>query len=100
MDWLRPEPGVFDGLRALDGLWLEETLADTTAEVTYQHGLDQTVAAVDAATPLPPSSSGRSGRGDPAHRKDPRQGLLMPPKSTYFTPKLRTGLVIRDLSTG
>ncbi len=24
-----------------------------------------------------------------------REGLLMPPKSTFFTPKLRTGLVIR-----
>jgi uncharacterized protein (DUF1015 family) len=23
--------------------------------------------------------------------------LLMPPKSTFFTPKLRTGLVLRDL---
>ena len=26
-----------------------------------------------------------------------REGLLMPPKSTFFTPKLRTGLVLRDL---
>ncbi|HAN34160.1 MAG TPA: hypothetical protein DCQ52_01525, partial [Acidimicrobiaceae bacterium] len=24
--------------------------------------------------------------------------LLMPPKSTFFTPKLRTGLVLRPLS--
>ncbi len=38
-DWLTPKPGAFDGVRALDGLWLEETLADTSAEVTYQHGL-------------------------------------------------------------
>ena len=26
-----------------------------------------------------------------------REGLLMPPKSTFFTPKLRTGLVVRSL---
>ncbi len=26
-----------------------------------------------------------------------REGLLMPPKSTFFTPKLRTGFVIREL---
>jgi uncharacterized protein (DUF1015 family) len=26
-----------------------------------------------------------------------REGLLMPPKSTFFTPKLQTGLVIRSL---
>ena len=26
-----------------------------------------------------------------------REGLLMPPKSTFFTPKLRTGFVLRPL---
>ncbi len=26
-----------------------------------------------------------------------REGVLMPPKSTFFTPKLRTGFVIRPL---
>jgi uncharacterized protein (DUF1015 family) len=26
-----------------------------------------------------------------------REGVLMPPKSTFFTPKLRTGLVLRPL---
>ena len=26
-----------------------------------------------------------------------REGLLMPPKSTFFTPKLRTGLFVRPL---
>ena len=26
-----------------------------------------------------------------------REGMLMPPKSTFFTPKLRTGFVIRPL---
>jgi uncharacterized protein (DUF1015 family) len=27
-----------------------------------------------------------------------REGVLMPPKSTFFTPKLRTGLVIRSVA--
>ena len=97
-DWLVPKPGAFDGLRALDGLWLEETLADSTAEVTYQHGLDQSVAAVrggeaTAAVLIRPVSVEEI-------RRTAEEGLLMPPKSTYFTPKLRTGLVIRDLGSG
>jgi uncharacterized protein (DUF1015 family) len=97
-DWLVPKPGAFDGLRSLDGLWLEETLAGTGAEVTYQHGLDQTVAAVrngeaTAAVLIRPVSVQEI-------RRTAEEGLLMPPKSTYFTPKLRTGLVIRDLSAG
>lgn len=97
-DWLVPQPGAVDGLRALDGLWLEETLADSTAEVTYQHGLDQSVAAVrggeaTAAVLIRPVSVEEI-------RRTAEEGLLMPPKSTYFTPKLRTGLVIRDLGSG
>ncbi|MFZ8902211.1 MAG: DUF1015 domain-containing protein, partial [Ilumatobacteraceae bacterium] len=30
-------------------------------------------------------------------RRTADEGLLMPPKSTFFTPKLRTGPVIRPL---
>jgi hypothetical protein len=97
-DWLVPQPGAFDGLRALDGLWLEETLAGTGADVTYQHGLAETLAAVrggdaTAAVLIRPVSVEEI-------RRTAEEGLLMPPKSTYFTPKLRTGLVIRDLGSG
>ena len=31
-------------------------------------------------------------------RRTADEGLLMPPKSTFFTPKLRTGLVVRPLA--
>jgi uncharacterized protein (DUF1015 family) len=31
-------------------------------------------------------------------RRTADEGLLMPPKSTFFTPKLRTGLVVRPLN--
>ena len=97
-DWLTPMPGAFDDVRALDGLWLEETLGDSSAEVTYQHGLDQVVDAVHtgratAAILIRPVSVEEI-------RRTADERLLMPPKSTFFTPKLRTGLVIRDLSAG
>ncbi len=39
--WLTPRAGAFEGLRALDGLWLEHLLDDTTADVTYQHGIHE-----------------------------------------------------------
>lgn len=92
---LTPRPGAFGGLRALDGLWLEHTLGDAV-DVDYQHGLPQTLAAVrdgraDAAVlirPVPVSEIERTAR----------EGVLMPPKSTFFTPKLRTGFVVRPLT--
>ena len=94
-DWLVPKPGAFDDVRALDGLWLEETLEGSAAEVTYQHGLPEVVAAVregraSAAVLIRPVSVDEI-------RRTAEEGLLMPPKSTYFTPKLRTGLVLRRL---
>ena len=92
---LIPRPGAFDGIRSLDGAWLEATLDGVEAQVTYQHGLAEVVDAV------------RTGEAAAAILIRPvdiveiertaRQGLLMPPKSTFFTPKLRTGLVVRPL---
>jgi uncharacterized protein (DUF1015 family) len=92
---LDPKPGVFDGVRALDGAWLEHALAGVPADVTYQHGVAETLAAVergdaDAAVLIRPVSVAEIER-------TAREGLLMPPKSTFFTPKLRTGFVLREL---
>jgi len=96
-EWLVPRPGAFDGVRALDGAWLEHALAGSSAQVTYQHGLDEvlaelkgegTLARHTAAVLIRPTSLDEI-------RRTAREGLLMPPKSTFFTPKLRTGLVIR-----
>ena len=50
-EWLTPRPGAFDGVRALDGAWLEQPSPATAAEVTYQHGLDEVVAAVGVGAP-------------------------------------------------
>jgi uncharacterized protein (DUF1015 family) len=91
--WLRPRQGAFEGVRAIDGALLEHALEGTDVEVAYQHGADHVVDAV------------RSGRavagvlirpvGVPEIERTAREGLLMPPKSTFFTPKLLTGLVVR-----
>jgi uncharacterized protein (DUF1015 family) len=94
-EWMRPKAGAFDGVRALDGVWLEHALTATGAEVTYQHGIDEVLAAVEggaavAAVLIRPVSIAEIER-------TAREGVLMPPKSTFFTPKLRTGLVIREL---
>jgi uncharacterized protein (DUF1015 family) len=94
-EWLRPRPGAFDGVRAIDGEWLEHALAGTPAIVTYQHGLEETVAAArsgaaTAAVLIRPVSIAEIER-------TARDRLLMPPKSTFFTPKLRTGLVLREM---
>lgn len=88
-----PIPGAFDGVRALDGAWLEATLGEVP--VTYQHGLAETLAAVDdgraeCAVLIRPVSVTEIER-------TAREGLLMPPKSTFFTPKLKTGFVLRPL---
>ncbi|MCE3274816.1 MAG: hypothetical protein K0R13_671 [Propionibacteriaceae bacterium] len=93
---LHAKPGRFDGVRALDGGWLETALADLPLTVTYQHGLDETLSEVEngrasAAVLIRPVNVAEIER-------TAREGLLMPPKSTFFTPKLKTGIVIRSLT--
>ncbi|MDJ0771109.1 MAG: DUF1015 domain-containing protein [Ilumatobacter sp.] len=94
--WLTPRPGAFDDVRPLDGVWLEHLLDATSASVTYQHGVDELTAllagddSVTAAVLIRPV-------GVAEIERTAREGLLMPPKSTFFTPKLLTGLVIRPL---
>jgi len=87
--------GAFDGVRAIDGAWLEHAMTGSAAEVDYQHGLDEVAAAVEsgrasAAVLIRPVSVAEIER-------TAREGALMPPKSTFFTPKLRTGFVVRPL---
>ena len=93
--WLVPKPGAFDGVRALDGAWLEHALAGTAAQVSYQNGLDPMLDAVKsgdftAGVLIRPTSIAEILR-------TAREHLLMPPKSTFFTPKLRTGFVLRKV---
>ena len=51
---LDPQLGRFEGVRALDGAWLETALSDVAARVSYQHGLSEVLAELDA---------GRAGAG-------------------------------------
>ncbi|MBK8463844.1 MAG: DUF1015 domain-containing protein [Nigerium sp.] len=95
--WLTPREGAFDGVRALDGAWLEHALAASEAEVGYQHGLAE-VAGLVASGAVPAAVLIRPTSLDEIERTA-REGLLMPPKSTFFAPKLRTGLVLRPTAS-
>lgn len=100
--WLTPRADAFTNVRGIDGAYLEHALADlrgvddTELEVGYQHGVQQvvdllTAGEADAAVLIRPTSIEEI-------RRTATERLLMPPKSTFFTPKLRTGLVIRPLT--
>ncbi|MEL6894399.1 MAG: DUF1015 domain-containing protein, partial [Actinomycetota bacterium] len=83
--WLTPKPGAFDGVRSLDGVWLEHALDGIDHDVTYQHGVDRVLAATaagdaTAAVLIRPVSVAEIER-------TAREGVVMPPKSTVFTPK-------------
>ena len=91
--WLTPRPGAFDDVRDLDGALLEHALDGLGADVAYQHGVTEVIGlvtsgAVAAAVLIRPTAIAEI-------RRTADERLLMPPKSTFFTPKLRTGLVIR-----
>ena len=93
---LRPRPERFAGVRDLDSARLEHALAEVPHVLRYQHGVANVLAALNrgeaqAAVLIRPVSV-------PEIERTAREGLLMPPKSTFFTPKLRTGLVLRSLS--
>ncbi|HEX2785542.1 MAG TPA: DUF1015 domain-containing protein, partial [Ilumatobacteraceae bacterium] len=93
--WLTPRAEAFANVRALDGAYLEHALAGLPVEVSYQHGVQNVIdllaaGEADAAVLIRPT-------GIDEIRRTATEHLLMPPKSTFFTPKLRTGLVIRPL---
>jgi uncharacterized protein (DUF1015 family) len=93
--WLTPRPDRFIGVRQLDGALLEHALDGFDHAVGYQHGIGHvtdlvTSGAVAAGVLIRPTSIDEI-------RRTAYEGLLMPPKSTFFTPKLRTGFVIRPV---
>ena len=97
VSWMTPKLGVFDSIRALDSARLEYALAGIDHAVGYQHGATEvqelvTSGRATAAILIRPVSVDEI-------KRTANEGLLMPPKSTFFTPKLRTGLVIRELKT-
>lgn len=92
---LRPRETTFSGIRNLDGSRLEHALATCPHDVRYQHGVDRVRNLL------------RSGSGDAAIfirpvtveeiRRTARDHELMPPKSTFFSPKILTGIALRPL---
>jgi uncharacterized protein (DUF1015 family) len=97
VSWMTPKLGVFDSIRALDSARLEYALAGVDHTVGYQHGATEVQELVasgraTAAILIRPVSVDEI-------KRTANEGLLMPPKSTFFTPKLRTGLVMRELKT-
>ena len=97
VSWMTPKVGVFDSIRELDSARLEYALAGVDHTVGYQHGAtdEQELVASGRATAailIRPVSVDEI-------KRTANEGLLMPPKSTFFTPKLRTGLVMRELKT-
>jgi hypothetical protein len=90
---LRPRADRFNGVRDLDSVRLEHALVDVPHVLRYEPKVSsvlQALAAGDAqaAVLVRPVSVAEIER-------TAREGALMPPKSTFFTPKLRTGLVLR-----
>ena len=97
VSWMTPKVGVFDSIRELDSARLEYALAGVDHTVGYQHGATEVQEHVasgraTAAILIRPVSVDEI-------KRTANEGLLMPPKSTFFTPKLRTGLVMRELKT-
>ncbi|MGI8664376.1 MAG: DUF1015 family protein, partial [Acidimicrobiales bacterium] len=93
---LTPIRGAFAGLRDLDSARLDHALEALPAHrLSYQHGVANVVAAVtageaDCGVLLRPVSVEEIQ--STAHARD-----KMPPKSTFFWPKPRTGAVFRSL---
>ncbi len=80
----------------LDSSRLDAALAGVPGvDVSYQHGATQVLAAIDkgeadAVVLLRPATVAQIA--ETAH-----SGVRMPPKTTFFHPKPRTGLVFRPL---
>ena len=93
--FLAPKPRVFDAVRELDSARLEHALGDAISAVTYQHGVNEVISkvrngAASCAVLIRPVSIAEI-------RRTADTGELMPPKSTFFTPKPLTGMLWRML---
>jgi len=93
--FLTPRESAFAGVRNLDSSRLEHALSSVAHDVTYQHGVKEvlhkvTTGIAECAILIRPVSLEEI-------RRTADTGELMPPKSTFFTPKLRTGMVMRPL---
>lgn len=90
---LRPRPGAFADEPDLDSARLAAALDGLGTTITYEHGVEQVLDALE------PNRYGVLLRpvGVAQIEAMARARALMPPKSTFFWPKPRTGLVLRLL---
>ena len=93
---LRPRDASLTDVRDLDGSRLEYALRTCNHEVRYQHGVEEILGAMqsraaDAAILIRPVTVEEI-------RRTAREHELMPPKSTFFTPKILTGVALRPIS--
>lgn len=96
-NYMTPIEDSFAGVRDMDSARLEHALAALEHTVSYQHGVLNVIDKLSSgqaasAVLIRPVSLAEI-------RRTADTGELMPPKSTFFTPKLRTGLVMRDLAS-
>ncbi|MDQ6696634.1 MAG: DUF1015 domain-containing protein, partial [Actinomycetota bacterium] len=95
--FLRPDPAAFAGVADLDSARLDHALRELPeVTVAYQHGVDHIAKAVSggeaqAGVLLRPATVAQIAA-------NARAGERMPPKTTFFHPKPKTGIVFRDLS--
>ncbi|MCU1453580.1 MAG: hypothetical protein JWN46_1726 [Acidimicrobiales bacterium] len=93
---LRVDPAAFDGVPDLDSARLDRVLGHLpTHELTYQHGTDRVQQAVTTGEAqygvlLRPATVAQIDA-------NARRGERMPPKTTFFHPKPKTGIVFRSL---
>ena len=94
--WLTPRPEALAGARDLDTSRLDAALADLPPhELVFQHGIDNIATRVgrgDAQWGVLLRPATVAQIVDIAHG-----GERMPPKTTFFHPKPRTGVVFRTL---
>jgi uncharacterized protein (DUF1015 family) len=94
--FLVPRPDAFSAVVDLDSARLDHALADLPATLAFQHGVTEVTAAL-ASGQAPWAVLLRPVTVDQI-RAMANARQLMPPKSTFFWPKLRTGLLFRDLA--
>ena len=85
-----------DGTGTIDSVVLDRALAQLPPhELTYQHGVDNVERAVRSGA----ADAGILLRGVTVDQITAYANARekMPPKSTFFSPKLRTGTVFRSL---
>jgi uncharacterized protein (DUF1015 family) len=93
--WLTPKPGAFADDVELDSMRLSDVAGHLGWTLRYHHDADRVRRTVQSGS----ADAGAIIRAVSVDQiiRFGAAGRLMPPKSTYFSPKPRTGVVMRSL---